>query len=146
MPRYIWGMTSALNLTIEQRDRLRAVLPTYPQKATGRRRADTVAVFEGILWLLTSGARWEDLDKRRYASFQTCHRYFQEWVETGVFQKALLALAEELEDEGLLKLHEAFLDGCFVPAKRGAMRSDLPSEARGRGSWPSWKRTGCPSG
>ena len=42
-----------MNLTIEQRDRLRAILPQYEQKSTGRKRADTVQVFEGILWLLT---------------------------------------------------------------------------------------------
>ena len=112
-----------MNLTIEQRDRLRAILPEYPRKATGRPRADTVQVLEGILWLLTSGARWEDIDKKRYASFQTCHRYFQEWVQTGVFHRALQALVQELEDEGLLKLHESFLDGCFVPAKKGAKQS-----------------------
>ena len=87
-------------------------------------------VFLGILWVLESGARWEDIDKRKYASYQTCHRYFQEWVRSGVFQDALLALAEELEDAGLLKLQEAFLDGCFVPAKRGAMRSGSRSAAR----------------
>jgi len=112
-----------MNLTVEQRDRLRAILPQYPQKATGRKRVDGVRVFEGILWLLTSGARWEDIDKKRYASFQTCHRYFQEWVQSGVFLKALETLIQEMEDEGLLKLHESFLDGCFVPAKRGAIVS-----------------------
>lgn len=125
-------MISVLHLTLEQRDRLRAILPRYENKATGRKRVDPVQVFEGILWLLTSGARWEDIDKKRYASFQTCHRYFQEWVQTGVFQKALLALAQELEDEGLLRLQESFLDGCFVPAKRGAMRSASPSGAKAR--------------
>ena len=53
-----------MNLNLEQRDRLRAILPHYEQKSTGRKRADTVPVFEGILWLLTSGARWEDIDKK----------------------------------------------------------------------------------
>ena len=110
-----------MNLTIEQRDRLRTLLPQYEQKSTGRKRADTVQVFEGILWLLTSGARWEDIDKKKYASFQTCHRYFQEWVADGLFQEALLALTEELEEAGLLQLPESFLDGCFVPAKKGAI-------------------------
>ena len=109
-----------LTLTIEQRDRIRAILPTYPQKPIGRKRADTVQVLEGILWLLCSGGRWEDIDKKRYASYQTCHRYFQEWTRSGVFQKALQALVQELEDEKLLKLHESFLDDCFVPAKKGA--------------------------
>ena len=112
-----------LNLTMEQRDRIRAVLPQYPQKPTGRKRADTVRVLEGILWLLLSGGRWEDIDKKKYASYQTCHRYFQEWVRSGVFQKALEALVQQMEEEKVLKLHESFLDGCFVPAKRGAMAS-----------------------
>ena len=113
-----------MNLTIEQRDKLRAILPQYEPKSTGRKRADTIHVFEGILWLLTSGARWEDIDKQKYASYQTCHRYFQEWVRLGVFEKALEFLCHELEDKALLDLRESFLDGCFVAAKKGATRSD----------------------
>ena len=62
-----------MNLTIEQRDRLPAILPRYEQKRRGRKRADLGRVFEGIVWLLTSGARWEDIDKKKYASYQTCH-------------------------------------------------------------------------
>ena len=111
-----------MNLTIEQRDRLRAVLPAYEQKATGRKRADVVKVFEAILWVLQSGARWEDIDKYKYASYQTCHRYFQEWVRDGVFEKALQALVKEGEAKGLVKLHESFVDGSFVRAKKGAMK------------------------
>ena len=110
-------------LTIEQRDRLLSVLPAYPEKPTGRKRADLVRVFLGILWVLVSGARWEDLDKRRFASRQTCQRYFAEWVQTGVFDRALLALARQMEDEGLLKLHESFIDGTFVEAKKGGKQS-----------------------
>jgi transposase len=119
-----------MNLTIEQRDRLRAILPRYEQKATGRRRADAVQVFEGILWLLTSGARWEDIDKRKYASFQTCHRYFQEWAESGVFLRALAELVRDGEDAGLIRLHEGFIDGSFVRAKGGAIGSATATKAR----------------
>jgi len=119
-----------MNLTIEQRDRLRAVLPHYPQKPVGRKRADILKVFEGILWVLESGARWEDIDKYRYASYQTCHRYFQEWVQSGVFQNALETLVKEGESEGLLKLHESFVDGSFVPAKKGALRLVTAIKAR----------------
>ena len=112
-----------MNLTIEQRDRLRAILPSYPQKPVGRKRADILKVFQGILWVLESGARWEDIDKRRYASYQTCHRYFQEWVQSGVFLRALETLVKDGQSEGLLKLHESFVDGSFVPAKKGALKS-----------------------
>jgi hypothetical protein len=53
--------------------------------------------------VLTSGARWENIDKKKYPSYQTCHRYFQQWVRSGVFHNALLVLSEELEDQGLLR-------------------------------------------
>ena len=113
----------ALDLTLEQKRRLLATLPTYPDKGNGRPRADMARVFLGILWVLVSGARWEDLDKRRFASRQTCQRSFAEWVKTGVFEKALLALARQREDEGVLQLHERFIDGTFVEAKKGVKRS-----------------------
>jgi hypothetical protein len=38
-----------MNLTIEQRDRLRDILPQYEQKPTGRKRADLLKVFEAIV-------------------------------------------------------------------------------------------------
>ena len=117
----------ALDLTLEQKQRLLALLPTYPDKGNGRPRADTAQVFLGILWVLVSGARWEDLDKRRFASRRVppgrCQRSFAEWVKTGVFERALLTLAREMEDEGVLQLHERFIDGTFVEAKKGVKRS-----------------------
>src|SRR3712207_3932507 len=112
-----------MNLTIEQRDRVRAILPQYPEKPVGRKRADILKVFEGILWVLESGARWEDIDKTRFASYQTGHRYFQEWVQSGVFERALSTLVQEAESENLVQLHESFVDGSFVRAKKGALKS-----------------------
>jgi transposase len=122
-----------MHLTIEQRDRLRAVLPKYDHKATGRPRADLIRVFEGILFVLESGAQWDKIDKYKYASYQTCHRYFQEWTQNGVFERALAALVKEAEDEGLLKLHESYVDGSFVRAKGGAIRSATATRAKAAG-------------
>ena len=119
-----------MKLTIEQRDRVRAILPQYPEKPVGRKRADILKVFEGILWVLESGARWEDMDKKRFASYQTCHRYFQEWVQSGVFQNALETLVKAAESENLVQLHESFVDGSFVRAKKGALRSATATRAK----------------
>jgi transposase len=120
-----------MNLTVEQRDRLRAVLPQYEQKPLGRRRADPVRVFEGILWVLETGAQWEKLDKHTFGvSYQTCHRYFQEWVADGVFERALTELVRGSEDAGLLRLHESYVDGSFVRAKGGATSSATATRAR----------------
>lgn len=121
-----------MNLTIEQRDRLRDILPQYPQKPVGRKRADLIKVFEGVVWVLESGARWEDIDKSRFAPYQTCHCYFQEWVQSGVFQKALAALVKEAEAKNLVQLQESFIDGSFMRAKKGAIRSATATEARVR--------------
>jgi hypothetical protein len=40
-----------------------------------------------------------------------------------------------LDAEGLLKWDDAFLDGSFTPAKRGARPSVKPSAARARSGW-----------
>ena len=111
-----------LHLTREHKARLLAILPAYQDKPVGRKRRDIVQVFLGIVWGLVTGARCEDTDKKVYASRQTCQRYFKEWVQGGLFAGALLALARELEEDGLLPSHESFLDGTSVEAKKGALR------------------------
>jgi hypothetical protein len=47
----------------------------------------------------------------------------------------LEALAEDLKVRGGLDLREAFIDGTFAPAKKGAPKSAKPSGARGPRSW-----------
>jgi len=51
----------------------------------------------------------------------------KQWEETGVWLKAWRALLGALDEKGLLKWDEAFLDGSFAPAKKGAKRSEKPS-------------------
>ena len=60
----------------------------------GRPRKDDREVLNGILWILRSGARWQDLPER-FPPYQTCHRRFQYWVDGGVFRHVLEALAED---------------------------------------------------
>ena len=79
-------------------------------------------VLEGILFVLETGCAWEKIDKYKYASYQTCHRYFQEGVVDGTLQKALQVLVDGCENVGLLSLQESFIDVSFVRAKKGAMQ------------------------
>ena len=76
-------------------------------------------MFLGILWVLVTGARWEDIDKRAYASRQTCQRYFAQWVKDGVFEQALLVLARDSDDAGLLDPRESFIDGTLTAPSSG---------------------------
>ena len=97
------------------------------------RRADR-EVFNGVLWMLRTGARWCDLPSR-YPPYQTCHRWYQEWVEGGVLREILEGLAEDLHKRGKIELSECFVDASFVGAKKGVPKSVKHAVARGQRSW-----------
>jgi len=91
-------------------------------------------VLNGILWILRTGAPWMDLPQR-YPPYQTCHRWFQRWVEEGVMDTLLKSLAEDLRRRGKIDLSECYLDGSFAGAKKGAYALDLRSVGKGPRSW-----------
>jgi hypothetical protein len=91
-------------------------------------------VLNGILWILRTGARWQDMPER-YPPYQTCHRRFQEWVRAGSFRTVLEVLAHDLETRGKFKLAECFIDATFVVAKKGAPALEKPSGAKVQSSW-----------
>jgi transposase len=89
-----------------------------------------------VLWVLRTGAPWHDLPPR-YPPYQTCHRRFQQWQRSGLFQRLLQTLAEDLRDRGKLDLSEAFIDASFSSAKKGALVSALQNAAKAAKSWQS---------
>jgi transposase len=115
------------------------VAPLFPQPikradGKGRPRVDDRAILNGILWILRTGARWQDLPER-YPPYQTCHRRFQEWVRSGAFEQVLRTLITDVKERGGLDLTECFIDGTFVIAKKGGAGWEKPSGARVASSW-----------
>ncbi len=127
-----------MDLTDKQWDIVKTILPPDPVREDGRGRpwTDQRTALNGILWILRTGAPWADLPER-YGSHQTVHRRFQRWRKEGFFEELLVALAEDLRERGGLDLGECFIDGTFVPAKKGGARSERPSGAREPRSWRS---------
>ena len=122
-------------LTDAQGEEIRPLLPRpRKQRRGGRPRADDRKVLEGILWILRSGARWQDLPEC-YPHPSTCWRRLRDWEEQGVWLKIWRAFLAELNERQPLKGSEAFLDGSFAPAKKGARESEKPSGVRGRSGW-----------
>jgi transposase len=123
-------------LTDEQWAIIAPLIPEPPRREDGRGRPwkDSREVMNGILWVLRSGARWEDLPER-FPPYQTCHRRFQQWVREGVLRGVLEALAEDLRARGDLDLSECFIDGMFVVAKKEGSEWERPSGAKVRSSW-----------
>jgi len=106
-------------LTDKQWKRIEPLLP-QPKKSRkgGRPWADNRKVFEGILWILRTGAPWADLPQR-YPSPSTCWRRLKRWEEQGVWLKIWRAFLAVLDERGQLDWSEAFVDGSFAPAKKG---------------------------
>lgn len=125
-----------MDLTDEQWDILKLIVPPDSRRSDGRGRPwkEARAVLNGILWILRTGAPWHDMPDR-YPPYQTCHRRFQKFVRDGTLEKILQSLAEDLRDRGDLDLTECFIDGTFVPAKKGVLTSEKPSGAKVRRSW-----------
>ena len=93
--------------------------------------------------MLKTGARWRDLPDR-YPPYQTCHRRFQQWVRAGVVERVLHALACSLLDQGRIDLSEAFIDGTFVPAKRGGAAVGPTKRGKGTKIMAVADRSGLP--
>ena len=110
--------------------------PKRRKDGRGRPWQDTRAVLNGVLWVLRTGAPWHDLPPR-YPPYQTCHRRFQQWQRSGLFERLLQALAEDLRDRGKLDLSEAFIDASFSSAKKGALLSARLAEEKAVKSWRS---------
>lgn len=105
-----------IHLSDEQWDCLAPLLPA-PAK-TGRPRADDRRTLEAILYVLRTGCRWQDLPSE-YGTPSTAWRRLRAWEENGTWERLWRAMLESLESEEKLRWAEAFLDGSFVPAKRG---------------------------
>ena len=125
-----------MDLTDQQWQIIETILPPDRVRADRRGRpwSDRRNTLNGILWILRTGARWQDLPQQ-YGPYQTVHRRFQNWVRSKVLEQVLLAVAQDLKDRGGLDLRECFIDGTFVPAKKGVAASGRPSAGRAPRSW-----------
>jgi transposase len=111
-------------LTDTQWKKIAPLLPKPPKhRHGGRPWIENRRVLEGILWILRSGARWQDLPEK-YPHPSTCWRRLRDWEERGVWLNIWRAFLNELNERQQLKWSESFLDGSFAPAKKGARKSE----------------------
>jgi transposase len=117
-------------LTDEQWERIGPSLPQHPASPQGGRpRAPDRECLEGILWLLRTGARWQDIPVD-LPSGSTCWRRLQEWAGEGILEQLHALLIQQLDDLGELDFEELLGDATFIRAKKGATKSVTPRWAR----------------
>ena len=122
-------------LTDEQGHKIAPLLPQPKRRKRGRPPKDNRRVFEGILWVLKTGAHWRDLPSDFGVSASVCWKRLRRWDEQGVWLRLWRAVLSELDQRGKLDGQETFLDGSFAPAKKGATPSAKPNAARARSGW-----------
>jgi transposase len=113
----------ARELTDEQWAVLAPLLP--PPARTGRPRADDRRTLNGILVVLTTGCRWEDLPAQ-YGSPVTCWRRLRTWQGDGTWERLWRALLTMLDKRQRVDLEHTALDSSTVAAKKGARRLVTP--------------------
>ena len=108
--------------------------PQKPHPRGGRPRLSDRQCFEGILWILWTGAPWSELP-RRYGSKSAVHKRLAGWAASGILLHLWRALLDQLNEAGKLRWNECFVDGMFVYAKKGGTVWARPHAARGRSVW-----------
>jgi transposase len=128
-----------MKLTEEQWQLIEPLIPKarVRQDRKGRPSTDRRSLVQGMLWILKTGARWQDLPTDRFPPYQTVHRHYQAWVEKGIFKKILVNLIEHLRRKGKINLAETYIDASFTEAKKGVSWSGKPSPARELRLWQS---------
>lgn len=112
--------------------------PHLPRLKTGKKGghpwAENRPVFEGIVWILRTGSPWNALPKE-YPAPSTCWRRLRAWEEAGVWENVWQEYLRQLDDVGVLRWEECFIDATFFTAKRGAIESGPREKAKARSSW-----------
>jgi transposase len=117
-----------IHLTDRQWAFIQPLLP--PPARTGRPRADDRRTIEGILYVLITGCRWQDLP-REYGAPTTVWRRLRRWGKEGVWECIWRTALAALNRHGELDWSLAFLDGSFAPAKRGGDKVGLTKKGKG---------------
>jgi len=86
-------VTSYRDINDEEWRRIAHLLPELRPRSESRGRplTDTRDVLNGVLWTIFSGGTWSSMP-RKYPAYQTCHRRFKVWHQSGI----LTCLLEEL--------------------------------------------------
>ena len=89
----------------------------------GRSGADNRLFVNGVLWVLRSGAHWQDLPPR-YGKWKTVHKRFTRWARAGVWEKVFASLVGDPDnrylmlDSTLVRVHQQAAGGKGGPKIR----------------------------
>ena len=99
-------------LTKEQWERIKPLLPPEETGKRGRPRKDNRTMLNGMLWIVRSGAQWRELPAA-YGPWQSVYARFSKWRDDGTLEAVFHALSGDADMENLsvdstcVKVHES---------------------------------------
>jgi transposase len=119
-------------LTDAQWEKIRPLLPRRPRRPRGGRPpANDRKVLEGILWILRSGARWQDLPDE-FPSPATCWRRLRDWEKQDRLAHHLAGIPGRTEPTRATRLERIFSGRQFRSGKKRG--SKVGKTKRGKGT------------
>lgn len=85
----------------------------------GRPARDARQMFNGVFWILWSGAPWRDVPPR-YGPWETVYCRFRKWQEDGTLDRILERLQLRLDESGYIDWDVWCIDGSSVRAAKAA--------------------------
>ena len=76
-------------------------------KKVGRQPLNPRIVFNALMWILKSGARWRDLPAL-YGNWHSIYHKFRLWCSLGLFDRLLKAINADAKDATLLEIDSTF--------------------------------------
>lgn len=95
------------------------ISPLLPQQTLGRPGRDPRQLWNGLFWVLHSGAPWRDLPAR-YGPWQTVYERFRRYRRDGTLAQVLRALQLQLNAAQRLDAGTWLVDATHVRAGRAA--------------------------
>lgn len=105
------------------------LLPRQDFSKGGRPRADDRKTIEGIIWILRTGAQWDEMPAK-YGSAATCWRRLRDWEKAGVWKKIWKQLLKLLDEQDKIVWDVTYMDATFAPAKKGGQKLVLPGKEK----------------
>ena len=93
------------DLTDAQWNRIKFVFEE--PRRVGRPSLNPRTVFNAIMWILKSGARWRDLPAR-YGNWNSIYHKFRHWCRLGLFERLLQLINADADNSTLLEIDSTF--------------------------------------
>ena len=140
---------SKLLVTDELWEIIEPILPKHePSPKGGKPRVPDRVCLTGILFVLKTGAQWEDFPHETGCCGMTLWNRLDEWRAAGVWDALHRLLLDELRGADAIDFRRVVVDSASVRAVHGGKKRDrAPWTAARRAAsttW-SWTRAACPS-